>query len=293
MGGKSVEELERVYQAALEAIRQGEPAAVATVIAVRGATPRKVGAKMLVYADGRTIGTVGGGPMEAQVIEEARAALAEGQSRELQYQPESGSVGRLAPAEERGALAICGGDMRIFIEVLLSRPTLLIIGGGHIGQALAELGMFLGYRIAVLDERPEVVTVERFPQADVLLSGPLDQQLRAIPLTERTYVVLVPPHHSRDEEALAVLARHPVPYVGLLGSGRRTRATFERARATGVPDVFLARVHTPVGLDIGAETPREIAVSILAEIIAVQRGRRPGLRGFDRGPAHSEAAESA
>lgn len=262
-----IEELERVYEAALEAIRRGEPAAVATVIEARGSTPREAGAKMLVYADGRTVGTVGGGPPEAWVIEEARAALVEGQPRVLQYQP----VG-----QEGRAIDACGENMRFLIEVLLPRPTLLIIGAGHIGQAVAELGAFLGYRIAVLDERAEMVTPERFPQADVLLAGPLDEQLRNFPLTEQTYAALVTPHHSRDEKALAVLAEQPVPYVGLIGSRRRTQATFKRARAMGVPDEFLARVHTPIGLDIGAETPREIALSIVAEVLAVQRGKPPG-----------------
>jgi xanthine dehydrogenase accessory factor len=117
-----------------------------------------------------------------------------------------------------------------------------------------------------------MVTPERFPQASLLLTGPLDEQLQVAPITRHTHAVLVTPHHSPDEKALAALAKRPVAYVGLLGSHRRTQATFERARALGVPEDFLDRVHTPVGLDIGAETPREIAVSILAEVISVQRG---------------------
>ena len=259
-----MQELERVYEAALEAIRHAQPAAVATVVETRGSTPRGVGAKMLIYAGGRTVGTVGGGPLEAQVIEEAQAALADGQSRELHYRP---------AGDRPGAQDVCGGDMHLFIEVLLPRPTLLIVGAGHIGQALAELASFLGYRVAVLDERAEMVTAERFPQADVLLAGPLGDQLITFPLTNQTYVALVTPHHSPDEQALAVLAGHAVPYVGLLGSRRRTEATFRRARASGIPEEFLARVHTPVGLDIGAETPREIAISVMAQVVAVQRGR--------------------
>jgi xanthine dehydrogenase accessory factor len=136
------------------------------------------------------------------------------------------------------------------------------------------MGAFLGYRVVVLDERTEMVTAERFPQADVLLSGPIDEQLSNCPLTEQTYAVMVTPHHSRDEIALAALAGHRLAYVGLLGSRRRTQATFERAQAIDVPAEFMARVQTPIGLDIGGETPREIAVSILAEIIAVQHGKR-------------------
>lgn len=253
-----MEELERVYAAALEALRTGQAAAVATIVEASGSTPRGVGAKMLVYPDGRIVGTVGGGGVEALVIEEAQAALAAGQPRELDYRG-----GEYAH--------ICGGDLRVFIELLLPRWTLLIIGAGHIGQALAELGAFLGYRVAVLDEREDFVTPERFPQAAVRLTGAMDEQLARFPVTSQTGVVFVTPHHSRDEGGLAVLAQHEPAYVGLLGGRRRTEATFERARALGVPDAFLARVHTPVGLDIGAETPREIALCIAAELIAVQR----------------------
>ncbi len=267
------EEIERVYTAALEAVRGGEPAAMATIIAVQGAAPRQA-AKMLVYAGGRTVGTVGGGAMEARVIAAAQAAIAEGTSRELAYDPAEDWSD-----DARDKADICGGDrLRIWIEVLPLRPTLLIIGGGHVGQAVAELGAFLGYRIVVLDDRPELVTAERFPQAHERLIGELSQQVAAFPLTERTFVVLVTPHHTPDETVLAVLAQaqadgRSVAYVGLMGGQRRTAHTFERARAAGVPEALLQRVHTPVGLEIGAETPREIAVSILAEVIAVQRGR--------------------
>jgi xanthine dehydrogenase accessory factor len=161
--------------------------------------------------------------------------------------------------------------MQFFLDVILPRPTLLIIGAGHIGQALASLGNWLGYRIAVIDERATLVDSDHFPDADALLCGPLDEQLRTFRLTETTYAVIVTPHHSPDEELLAVLAEHEVAYVGLLGSHRRTSGTFRRACDMGVPDAFLQRVHTPVGIDIHAETPREIAVSILAEIIQVRR----------------------
>jgi xanthine dehydrogenase accessory factor len=251
--------LEVIYQAVLDVIQQGESAALVTVVETRGSTPRQAGAKMLVHASGRTTGTVGGGPLEAWVIEQTHQALAQGRSRLLHR------------GWEEDAEDLCGGRMRFFVEVLLPRPTLLIIGAGHIGQALARLGGLLGYRVAVLDERPELVTAERFPAADVLQSGPLDEELTRSPPTEQTYVVIVTPHHSPDEKALAVIASHPVPYIGLLGSHRRTSATFKRARQLGIPNTFLERIHTPIGVDIGAETPREIAVSILAEVIAARR----------------------
>lgn len=257
-----IEGMEEVYAAALEAIRGGEPAAVVTVIEARGSTPRQAAAKMLVYADGRILGTVGGGAVEARAIEEAQAAIGENQSRELAY---------TLVDEARGDPGICGGDMRLFVEVLAPRPTLLIVGGGHVGQALAELGAFLDYRIVVLDEREAMVTPERFPWAETLLTGDPAGRVADFPLTKHTYVALVTPHYTLDERVLAVLADRAVAYVGMIGSRRRSALTFERARDHGLPEDFLEQVHTPIGLDIGAESPREIAVSILAEVIAVQR----------------------
>ncbi len=260
------EELERVYQAILDALRAGKPAAVATVVEVGGSAPRGAGAKMLILADGKTAGTVGGGGVEARVIEEARAAIAEGRSREIVY--------RLRDPE-RGDPGVCGGDMRILIEVLPPRPTLLILGAGHLGQAVAELGAFLGYRIVVMDERPGLATPERFPWAEQCITGDLAEEVARFPVDSHTYVVMVTSHYTGDAAVLAALANRSPAYVGLVGSRRRTALTFQQAQELGVPPEWLQRVYTPIGLDIGAETPREIAVSILAEVIAVQRGKAP------------------
>jgi xanthine dehydrogenase accessory factor len=249
-----IEETTQVYEATLEVIRRGKPAAMVTVIDARGSTPRGVGAKMLVHADGRTVGTVGGGDVEACAIEGALAALTEGRPRRARCRARDD-----------------GGEVRLFIEVLTPRPMLLILGGGHVGQAVAELGDFLGYRVAVVDEREDLVTPERFPSADQRLTGDYAQKVSEFPLSERTYLVIVTPHQNEDEEILAALVDRPVAYVGMIGSSRRTAHTFEQARALGVPDSLLEWIHTPVGLDIGAETPREIAVSIISEIIAVRR----------------------
>jgi xanthine dehydrogenase accessory factor len=235
---------------------------VVTVIEARGSTPRGVGAKAVIFADGRIVGTVGGGDVEARAVEEAMGAMAEGSPREVIHQP--GDV-----AQE----SMCGEGMRLLIEPLPARPILVIVGAGHVGQAVAELGAFLGYRVRVVDERPDLLTPDRLPDAEALPAGDLAEGVGALPLDENTYVVIVTPHQTADERVLAVLSQRPVPYVGLMGSRRRTADTFEKARQMGVPDRFLMRIHTPIGLDIDAETPREIAVSILAEITAVRRGR--------------------
>jgi len=254
---------EIIYEAALNTIQGGNPAAMATVVEAPASGPRGPGAKMLIYDDGRTLGSVGGGEVEAWIIDQAREMLSEGRSGLLER-----------PWDDDDVQDVCGGRMRFFVEVLLPRPTLLILGAGHIGQAVASIGAWLGYRVVVVDERESLLSAERFPDANVLLSGPTGEILHQIPLTERTYAVLVTPHHSPDERALSVLAEQPVAYVGLLGSSSRTRATFGRARDIGIPDTFLKQIHTPIGLDIHAETPREIALSILADITAVRRVQR-------------------
>jgi xanthine dehydrogenase accessory factor len=216
---------------------------------------------MLVYADERSVGTVVVG-VESWVIEEAKEAIAVGEDRELHYS---------LVDEDRGDRDICGGGMRIFAEPLVPRPLVLVIGAGHVGQAVAELADYLGYRIEVLDERPGLLTAERFPWAGTLLTGDVAEEVRNFGVDEHTYVVMVTPHHSPDEKVLKVVADRPFAYVGLIGSQRRTIHTFERAREAGVPESVLEQVHTPIGLDIGAETLREIAASITVEIIAVQR----------------------
>ncbi len=259
-----MEELEKVYEATLQAIRDGQATALVAVIEARGSTPRGTSAKMLVYRDGRTVGTVGGGGVEARAIEEAKEAIAEGVSRELAYNLVS---------EERGDPGICGGSMRLFVDVILPRPTMLILGAGHVGLAMAELAAFLGYRIIVMDDRPEMVTSERFPWAQVRVGGEVVQAIQDLEIGPQTYVVMVTPHYSLDYQVLVALSGQGAGYIGLIGSRRRSQKTFELARQAGASDEFLQTIYTPIGLDIGAETPREIAICIMGEIIALQKGK--------------------
>jgi xanthine dehydrogenase accessory factor len=195
------------------------------------------------------------------VIEESVAALVEGTPREFECAIDPGA------ATDAG----CEVGLRVFIEVLAGRETILIVGAGHVGRAVAELSAYLGYSVVVVDERPELLTRDRFPNARDLRAGAPDEVLRGLAPGPGTFVVLVTPHRSRDELALAALAEMSVSYVGLMGGRRRTEATFGRARALDVPEEFLQQVHTPIGLAIGAETPREIAVSIVAQVIAARR----------------------
>jgi xanthine dehydrogenase accessory factor len=217
---------------------------------------------MIVYSDGAIVGSVGGGEMERCVIAEARAALADGKPRylDLATHPES-----------RADPTTCGGEMEIFVEPLLTTPTLVIVGAGHIGAAVAQLGKFLGFRIVVLDDRPEFVTPENFPYADERVAGDLVTRIRAIEITPRTYIIFVTRNHALDADLLGAVIGKPAAYIGMLGSQRRALAMIESLRKQGIGETALACVHTPIGLPIHAETPAEIAISIMAEIIQVER----------------------
>lgn len=255
--------MEAIFEAIVEAQRKGQPVALATVVRARGSVPRHEGSKMLVYPDGAILGSVGGGEMESRAITEALAALKEGRPRLVDYtlvNPKEGDPG------------ICGGEVTMFIEPLVPAPTLLVVGAGHVGRAVAFLGKWLGFRIVIYDDRPDYVTPEAIPQADVHLTGPLDQALQAVQFTPHTYIVAVTRSYPLDVALLRLVLDAPVAYIGIIGSKRRVLEVFKALRDAGVPEEKLARVHGPIGLELNAETPEEIAVSILGEIIMLRRG---------------------
>ena len=241
----------------------GEPVVLATIVRVRGSVPRHVGTKMLVYEDGRFSGTVGGGEIESQVLTEAQAALADGRPRLLPY---------TVAETEQGGKDDQGAEIEIFLEPYLPAATLLVIGCGHVRRAVAGLAHWLGYRVAVSDDREELVTPENIPEADVYLPGRIEEALRHFHITRNTYIVLATRNVLVDQQIVPHLVHSPAPYIGLLGSERRWAETFRLLREDGLSDEQLARLHSPVGLELNAETPEEIAVSILAEIIMLRRG---------------------
>ena len=258
-----MQEHEAVYEAILAAVRGNEPACVLTVIEARGSTPRGVGTKMLLRADGSTVGTVGGGALEAAALADAKKALADGESRIGQYS---------LLGQTRQDLGICGGEASVFIEVLQTKPTLLVAGAGHVGQPLAEFAHLLGFRTIVADDRAEFANAARFPNADELVVAPLDELAKKVTITPRTFVVIVTRGHEHDETVLRQVVSSPAAYIGMIGSRRKVRTVFDRLLADGIPAEDLARVYAPVGLRTGGQTPAEIAVSILAEIVLVQYG---------------------
>lgn len=244
------------------AVGRGEPAVLATVVRTRRSVPRRPGSKMLVFADGRTAGTVGGGELEHRVTLEAVEALAAGRPRLVSYS-------LVDPAE--GDPGVCGGETEIYLEPYMPTPILFVVGAGHVGRAVSELAAWLGLRTVVWDDRAEMAGgVEA--EAAAALSGPISEALAAWPLTAGDSAVVVTRNVSLDVEILPQLLATPARYIGLMGSDRRWSTTRTALLAAGIEESELARVHAPIGVEIGAETPEEIAVSILAEVIGERRG---------------------
>lgn len=255
--------MKSLYQALAEIEANHETAALCTVVRSEGSTPRHVGSKMLVYPDGRFIGTIGGGDLEHRVLDEAWMAIADGKPRLLHYNMADPS---------RGDPGVCGGQVEVFVEPILPPPVLVVIGAGHVGQAVAHLARWLGFRLVVSDDRPEFCNPETIPGAEAYYAVPLEKLTEHLKVTNQTYLVLTTRGSSVDAAGLAPLLETPAAYIGVIGSKRRWATTVKALKAQGVSEEKIARVHSPMGLEIQAETPEEIAVSILAEILMIKNG---------------------
>ena len=220
---------------------------------------------MLVLADGTSFGTVGGGLIETKVVDEARKAIDFNRPIMLDYVLDHG------PGPDSLEME-CGGALKVLIEVFGARPRVLIAGGGHVGLEIARLASLVGYRVAIVDDRPDFVTPARFPMAAELYVKPnLTAAMAEAPVDSNTCVIIAT--HAGDERAFRHFVSTPFRYLGFLGSRRKVRVIIEKLRAEGVAEELLNRIRAPVGLDLGAETPEEIAVSIIAEIMSTVTGR--------------------
>lgn len=252
-----------LYKRLAELEQTGGVAVLATVIRVRGSVPRHVGSKMLVFPDGSIEGSIGGGEMESRVIREALQALMEGEGRILRYtlsDPSQGDPG------------VCGGEMEVFVEPIRPRPTLVVVGGGHVGKAVAHLAHWLGFRVVVSDDRPEFATPQAVPEADDYVACELKDLPARIPFDEQTYVVLTTRGVDVDAAGLPSLVETAAAYIGVIGSRKRWETCAEQLRRQGISEEKISKVTSPIGLELNAETPEEIAISILAQIILLRRG---------------------
>jgi xanthine dehydrogenase accessory factor len=246
-------------------LARGERAALVTIVRASGSTPQRVGAKMLVLEDGRTVGTIGGGCYENDALGKARLVLVEGRPQVVQYELNDDV------AEENGL--ICGGRMEVFIEPIAPPPDLYVVGAGHVGFHLGRFASAVGFRLHVVDDRESFANRARFPEAVEVVVDDIGQWLASASIAPRSHVVVVTRGHRHDLEAVRALAAREAAYVGLIGSRAKVARVFDALVAEGVSPEVLRRVHAPIGLDLGAVTPEEIAISILAELIAVRHGR--------------------
>jgi len=254
-----------IYQEIVELRRQGRRAALATIINRKGSTPRKDATKMLITADGRQFGTVGGGCAEAEILREAMTVMRLEKPKILAFDLTEDD------AEDSGL--ICGGKMEVFVEPIFPDPYLFVFGAGHVGKSISETAGMIGFKVAVVDDRIKYANQQRFPEVDALYAEDWEESFRKLPVTESSYIVIATRGHNHDLACLRFALRSPAKYIGLLGSKRKIRLFFEKLEAEGMDSAEFNRVYAPVGIDIGSESPEEIAVSIAAELIAVRKNK--------------------
>jgi xanthine dehydrogenase accessory factor len=254
-----------IFGAIEQALTQGRPVALVTVVRAQGSTPQRVGARMLVFEDGAILGTIGGGCYEQDALGKARLALTTGRSTLAHYDLNDDF------AEDQGL--VCGGQMDVFIDPLLPTPRVCVIGAGHVGYHTARLASVVGFAVTVVDDRSSFADPARFPDAAHVEVAEIPTWVAEAPVTARDYLVIVTRGHREDLAAVRAAVGRDVAYIGLIGSRAKVARLYGLLEAEGVAPERLRAIHAPIGLDIGAVTPEEIAVSIVAELVAHRRGR--------------------
>lgn len=277
-----------IYEQIVELRRQGRRGAVATIVNVRGSIPSFRTAKMLVRDDGSIVGTIGGGCVEADVWQAAREVMESEKARTLKFDLNQD------PKYDTGL--VCGGTLEVFVEPVLPPAILYVFGAGHVALHLCQAASSAGFEVTVVDDRSSYATTERFPTAQEVLAGDFGEAMRKTDPTESSYIVIVTRGHRDDMRILRWAVQTRARYVGMIGSKRKVIEIFKTLRQEGVPEHLFERVHAPVGLDIGAVTPEEIAVAITAELIAIRRQasvRLPHLSWFKNSREEADADSAA
>jgi len=252
-----------IFHAVTELVDQGGSGVLCTVIKTKGSTPRHEGSKMLVYEDGRILGSVGGGEVESRVLEVATHVLNAGKPEVLQYEmvdPEKGDPG------------VCGGTVAVYLEPILPKPKMIIVGGGHVGKALAHQAKWLGYYVVVSDDREEFCDEKSQPDADERIICKMADLPDMTSIHRNTDIVLTTRGTDIDVEGLPKLVNTNARFIGVIGSKRRWAITKQKLMAAGLKQDELNRIVSPLGIEIQAETPEEITISIMAEIIRNRNG---------------------
>jgi xanthine dehydrogenase accessory factor len=242
---------------------QGVAFALATIIASKGSTPRN-DAKMIVKSDGSIRGTIGGGLAELFIIKEAMAAIEGNQSKVVEYNLNSEAAD--------GIQMLCGGEIAVFIEAVLPKPRIIMIGAGHVGLAISKLVEFLEYTLIIVDDREEFANSEKYPMAaGIFCDNDIEKVIAALHIDNNTYIVIATA--DADLPALKSVINTNAAYIGMIGSKRKVAIVNDLLQKEGISPERLQCIYAPVGLDIGSETPEEIAVSILAEILKVRNAK--------------------
>jgi len=246
-----------IFEEIVAAKKSQLPVVLATVIESLGSAPRGEGARMLVRPYGSIAGTVGGGAIEQLVIKEALAMMQGGTPKVIRH--ELKDIGMQ-----------CGGGMAVFLEPLVPAPQLVIFGAGHIGACLAQIGKMLDFTVTVVDNRPDFANAERLPWADRIIAEEYESAIQKVRFSDQSYVVILTHKHAHDAEVLEQCITQPACYRDMIGSKAKVAKVFEQLKNKGVSDEVIKTIHSPIGLKIGANTPAEIAISILAEIVQVR-----------------------
>ncbi len=251
-----------IYQELVNITSTGERAVLATIIYSHGSTPRKAGAKMLIKEDGTIIGTIGGGGTEHKIRQKVVEVMKSGQPQIVHFD---------LSGKEEALQMLCGGQMDVFLEPILSPETIYLFGAGHTSQSTAAIGKRLGFRVTVIDPRPEYNNSARFPDADSLIVEEYESAFSKLNVDEDSYIIIYTTGHVVDEQCLHFAVGTKARYIGMIGSKKKAKEVKERLLQKGISQQQLDRVYAPIGIKIEAETPEEIAISILAEIIRVKR----------------------
>ncbi len=260
-----------IYEEIAHLRKQGQRAALATIIQIRGSVPSFETAKILVREDGSTVGTVGGGCVENDVWKAARQVMLAEKPKRLLFD--------LTDTSNLEAGLICGGKVEVFVEPILATPTVFIFGAGHISKFISKVAVVAGFNSVIIDNRPQYASAERFPEASEIYSQSFEKAFEAIRPNEFSYIVIVTRGHQEDQDVLRWAVGTRARYIGMIGSKVKKKALFRNLREEGIFQETLDRVYSPMGVEINAILPEEIAVSVVAQMIALRRskpGRPPG-----------------
>jgi xanthine dehydrogenase accessory factor len=277
-----------IYEQIVRLRSEGRRGAVATIVNVRGSIPSFKTAKMLVRDDGSIVGTIGGGCVEAEVWQAAREVMESEKPRTLTFNLNQD------PKYDTGL--VCGGTLDIFIEPVLPPASLYIFGAGHVSVNLYKVARDAGFDVTVVDDREAYANRERFPEAKEVIAEDFEQAMGRLSPSEASYIVITTRGHRDDMRVLRWATQTQARYIGMIGSKRKTIAIFRELTKEGIPAHLFERVHAPVGLDIGAVTPEEIAVAITAELIAIRRHAEralPHMSWFHSRKLESDDTESS